>query len=247
MGMKMRRNKTLFFSLTSLILVGIAGCQSSSVETIPMGKELCKSKGLSVVRGDENTTPFPGLIHSGSTECRANATTILNLLGSVWEVDSQRIDARVPLPDGYFNIVTPGIKSPDTAQTAFSKALAEAFHIKIHWEDESKPAWIVTAPGGRVPSGMKISAPEQEWSYGTSTTGLHFSAFTVNGLVSWMEASMSPNDLVVNETNLPDRYDFIVNDDALIYSDRIPEYVRALGFEVQKEQRMVRMLVVEKD
>jgi len=134
-----------------------------------------------------------------------------------------------------------------TTQEVFARAFHEVFHLKIYQkEEEDISVLVLKTPGGRVPSAIAPSDPDEDEFRGTNYSGVTFRGFTIDKFANWIEVQWEGKP-VFNETNLPGKYNFVLKGDVITEPESIPTFVRDLGFEEVTETRRMSVVVVEKE
>ena len=249
MMMVRRRCQFRLYSLVclALVLIVATSCGKSDTREVPVGKELCKSPGFSVVRIADKDMPDESGIELGPSGRKVMAERLLSVLCSAWQVNPGYIDLRVDLPAGRYNMTLPGTNDPTyNTEAAFAKGFQEAFHLKFHWEQKDIQVLVVGVSPGKPPSAIKRSSPDESQSSLTDGGEQKFSAYSMDDLCEWMEREMQKTP-VINESGLAGNYDFALDGEVLFDDTAIPKCVRALGLDVRNDTRRLRVLVVERE
>jgi len=218
---------------------------ASSLTTLPVGVELCKSPGYSCVRANVHPrTPLPFNLHEDVNDVAASSAR--DILLTIWEISPGSLEVHSPLPQGFFDMMIPAGDTPDKSRAAFAQAFGEAFHLKVRMVEKEKPVLVVSLPGSNPPAALTASPKGTYPERVRTPTTLEFHANNMDQLCQWMEANVTDTP-VFNETGLSGRFNFMLNSEVRTNPNSIPQHVRELGLDVQPQTRRIPILVVDHD
>lgn len=181
----------------------------------PAGEELSTVRGVSIVR---SRIEWPGIGSSGWGYSRGNSMTfkaskasLRDALEELAPVESARIFARAPLPDGQYTIsVTAPGRDAQELFVRLARAYEQAFGLRIHVSPYAEPIVIVRKgkrwdEAGMTPVDRTTKDPFEPAMTRIWTTGWNKAARTtfrgdMEALRSWLADSFGKP--VVNETGI---------------------------------------------
>jgi uncharacterized protein (TIGR03435 family) len=233
----------MFFAKRSHVIRSPAPPVNTS--DVPIGVELCHSKGFSLTRVPDKQYPEREIAETDAKLTMLNSS-LTSLLVWTYDVYPCRFEMSQNVPDSLYSGTLPSDSdTPDGAlQQTVAQAMREAFHLNVSLQPEQADVWILTCPASGKVKGLTLAAPKTPASRATVHTGMAFQGTTVADLCDWMEQQM--DDLpVVDETHLEGSFNFILDDKAVFDSKAIPDAVRSLGFNLTRASRSIQKLVIE--
>lgn len=134
-------------------------------------------------------------------------------------------------------------------EPALLALLADRFKLEIHRETREIDAIVVRAP--RIPKGVKVAGADERNSIRPDGHGnFVFMAVPIRGLTSYLSNTLG--GAVVDQTDLKQRYDFVLNTSVTehpqgeSWEDRVRDALADLGFSVENRKVPLEVTVVDR-